>query len=121
MEKKATASGMNPWSVRAPNNQDKSPRTERLFLKKFTLVIYWWLYLSLSNFLAEITYPNLHTFLEQCTNYGRAVIASFTRTNLSENLKSLFLLKAYGSIMSTPHLHEFGKYPSPDWLPASLS
>ena len=32
------------------------------------------------------------------------------RSNLSESLKSLILLKAYGPIMHSYHLPEFGKY-----------
>ena len=42
--------------------------------------------------------------LTECPGYHHL------RTNLSENLKSLLLLKSYGTIMQSYHLPEFGKY-----------
>ena len=42
--------------------------------------------------------------LTECPKYHQL------RSNLSDNLKSLILLKAYGTIMSSSHIYEFGKY-----------
>ena len=42
--------------------------------------------------------------LSECPKYHQL------RSNLSENLKSLVTLKAYGNIMFSYHLPEFGKY-----------
>ena len=37
------------------------------------------------------------------------------RSNLSENLKSLLMLREYGAIMNSHHVEEFGKYLVDSW------
>ena len=39
----------------------------------------------------------------------------FLRINLSDNLKSLIMLKEYGAIMTSHHIEEFGKYLVDSW------
>ena len=66
--------------------------------------------ISTLEYLAELPFsvdPVLETeehALTECPKYHEL------RSNLSENLKSLLLLKAFGPIMSSYHIQEFGKY-----------